>query len=321
MTVDMKKIAASLALGTALATASPAAAQNGDAEIRIGMIDNGTSRNALKALKDPRMSVESRVMHNGVQAGWTGDSLYSHGDLVAINAATAARAISPNARIKVLAANVYMPSDRQDFQNIRFRMSYEAAHKAVEWFKEEGVKVVVFTGTGRDTQEMRDLAAHVRREGMTLVASTNNAPSREKVYPAAYSEVLGVAGTAETLQIDRSPELASYVSYVTDGRAMVGRTQLEVGSSFAAGTVAGYAAAWAASQKDPSQERLKAWLDSRATSMAHSGVAIPTLASPPSQAVLAASERDIGASVASAAPVPRAAATMVMMASMGSAGR
>lgn len=292
MSERVRKALAAAALGTALATAAPATAQTMAPEVTIGVIDNGISRGALKRLKDPGMSVESRVMHNGVQAGWTGDSYYSHGDLVAINAATAARAVAPDARIRVLAANVYMPADKQDLQNIRFRISYEAVHKALDWFKQEGVKVVVFTGTGRDTQEMRDFAAHVRKEGMVLVASTNNAPSGEKVYPAAYPGVVAVAGTGAKLQIDRSPLLASYVGYVTDGRARVNGTTMEEGSSFSAGTIAGYAAAWASHQKDFSRESLGAWLESRGTAMDHSGRSIPTLAAPEGQKPLQTAEKE-----------------------------
>lgn len=292
MSERVRKALAAAVLGTALASAAPATAQTGAPEVRIGVIDNGISRGALKKLKDPNMSVESRVMHNGVQAGWTGDSYYSHGDLVAINAATAARAVSPDARIKILAANVYMPSDKQDLQNIRFRISYEAVHKAIDWFKQEGVKVVVFTGTGRDTQEMRDFAAHVRKEGMVLVASTNNAPSGEKVYPAAYPSVVAVAGTGANLQIDRSPLLASYVGYVTDGRARVAGTTMEEGSSFSAGTIGGYAAAWASHQNEFTREALGAWLESRGTSVEHSGRSIPTLAAPDGQKPLRTAEKE-----------------------------
>jgi hypothetical protein len=303
MSERVRKALAAAALGTALATAAPAAARTSAPDVTIGVIDNGISRGALKKLKDPNMEVESRVMHNGVQAGWTGDSYYSHGDLVAINAATAARAVSPDARIKILAANVYMPPDKQDLQNIRFRISYEAVHKAIDWFKQEGVKVVVFTGTGRDTQEMRDFAAHVRKEGMVLVASTNNAPSGEKVYPAAYPGVVAVAGTGAKLQIDRSPMLASYVGYVTDGRAMVKGSAMEEGSSFSAGTIAGYAAAWASHQKEFTRERLGAWLDSRGTAVEHSGRAIPTLAAPEGQKPLQTAEMQQAAPVKAVASV------------------
>jgi hypothetical protein len=274
MSDRLRRLLAGMAVGGALAASSPAMAQNDVPEIRIGVIDNGVSRNCVK---DPNARVVPRVMHNGVQAGWTGDSYYSHGDLVAIDAVEAARAAAPDARITVLAANVYMPSDAKDLQNIRYRISHEAVRKSIDWFKAEGVRVVVFTGTSRDTQGMRDLSEQVKAAGMVLVASTNNAPSSEKVYPAAYPDTISVAGTGTGLQIGKSPMLASYVSFVTSGDAY---QKQESGSSFAAGTIAGYAAAWASTSPHAGRAEIVEWLSSRGTKADYSGTSIPTLPQP-----------------------------------------
>jgi hypothetical protein len=270
------KMAAAAILGTALAAATPAAAAPAPApEVRIGVIDSGASP---QIVKDRNARLVSKVFHNGVRAGWDGSTAYSHGDLVCLSALATARAVAPDAHVSIYAANVYMPSDdKREDGKIRYRMSYEGVHKALDWMKSEGVSVVVFTGTGQDTQPMRDVVDHVKRNGMVMVASTNNALSQEKVFPAAYPDVISVAGNDPSLPIFRSPVLASYVSYVAEGMAPVRDSGAELGSSFAAGRMAGYAAALAARDPSPTQASVRAALDARSARISYSGRDIPTV--------------------------------------------
>ena len=218
---------------SALASAATLSAQPAPAppvEVRIGVIDSGASPSVIR---DKNARMVSRTFHDGVQAGWDGSTYYSHGDKVALSALAGARALAPDAHVAIFAANVYMPSDAvqsdQDTR-IRYRISYEATHKALDWMKAQGVSVIVFAGTGADTEGMRGFVEHARRDGMVLVASTNNVASSGKVYPAAYPDVLAVAGDDPSLPVFSSPMLASYVTCVSTGRASV-KDLGEVGSA------------------------------------------------------------------------------------------
>lgn len=297
------------------AVRAQSASQNPVATVKIGVIDSDVSRNALR--KIPNANVVSKVFHNGVRAGWTGATYYSHGDLVSISAATAARIAAPKAPITVFAGNVYMPgdtsSDRPD--RITYRISYEATHKAIDWMKEQGCSVVIFTGTGKDTQAMRDIADHVQKAGMILVASTNNLDTGEKVYPAAYPDVIAVAGDDPKQPIHTDPQLASYVSFIGDGRAPVGDAGNEVGSSFAAGSIGGYAAARASTMQTPTLAAIKASMSEIASTVTYSGHSIPKLSS-----MNMGREKSMAASSPSKGPMEMASTTAMDMVAVVRAG-
>lgn len=280
------RFAASAAtIAASLALATPAAAQQAG-EIRIGMIDM-----AIKSLpvKDGNLKVVSRNMAPGAEGRWVGESDYTHGELVAGSAVRSARALEPNAPIKIFAANVYSPEDAnparfgggrasrglEDTQKIRLKINFGAAMKAIDWMKAEGVKVLIMTGTGADTEGMRSLNRHAVEAGMVVVASTNNDRLRSPVYPAAYPNVISVAGDDSSLPVRNDPMLAGYVSYVGD--ALAPGTRKEIGSSFAAGSVGGLVGVYAMRSKDVSEQGAREWLNARATVTPYAGLSKPRI--------------------------------------------
>lgn len=276
------------AIGAAiLASATPAMAspEPAVAPIKIGFIDTSIKR---VPVKDGNLKVQFRDMAPGEPASWIGESGYSHGELVAASAVRSARAVSPDAPIEVFAANIYTPeTDRSRFgggrvgrgladtTKIRLTLNYSAAEKAIDWMQGEGVKVLVVTATGPDNAGMRRLNEHAQKAGMIVVASTNNDFVRGQVFPAAYPDVISVAGDDKSLPIWQDKMLASYVSVVSDGRAPVKSEKPEIGSSFAAGAVGGLVESYASKEAEPTMAGAKAWLKERSSPMEYAGYPIP----------------------------------------------
>lgn len=289
----MKKMMGLQAVGMAAALAAPAAsAQDVDVPrveaVRIGMLDTAV-RNLPNKVSN--VKVISRDFVTGSAAEWTGESDNSHGELVAASAVKAARSLAPRTPIEIYVSNIYTRSDADNARlgggrvgrgladpgKIHLRLDYQAASKAVDWMKEQGVTVMILTATGSDSPGMRALADQIRKSGMTLIASTNNDPARGKVFPAAYPGVIAVAGSNKSLPISTSPELASYVSYVTDGRSPIRNSNVEIGSSFAAGVVGGFAAAYKSARPTEGEAEFRRWLDAKSSSVTYAGVSIPTV--------------------------------------------
>lgn len=272
--------AAALAAGT---MATPSMAQASPV-IKIGLID--TSINKIPG-KDRNVQIQSRDMTEGTPAEWIGESGYSHGELVAASAVKAARALSPTAPISIYAANIYSPETDlsrfgggrvgkglEDRTKIKLILNYKAAEKAIDWMKNEGVKVLVITATGSDSAGMRHLNEHAKEAGMIVVASTSNGYSRGPVFPAAYPNAISVAGDNRSLPISQDRGLAAYVSYVSDAIAPVKGAAPEIGSSFAAGTVGGLVATYAAKDQNPTEAGARTWLDARSTKAEYAGVSL-----------------------------------------------
>lgn len=281
-------------LAASLALASPAMSQTniqtGDStQVSIGMLDTTITR--LPG-RPSNVRVVSKDFTTGEAGKWEGESAYSHGELVAASAIASARTASPKASIVLYTSNIYTPSRSdavrfgggrvgrglEDATRIRLTIDYQAASKAIDWMHANGVKVVVVTATGSDGPGMRSVVERIRVNGMILVASTNNDPVRSRVYPAAYPDVISVASNDRGQPISSSPDLASYVSYVTDGRSPIGRDMpKESGSSFAAGSVAGLTAVYASDNPEASTQDAKGWLNERSPKASYSGTNITTI--------------------------------------------
>lgn len=284
----MAALAAAITMASIGATASHAAPSPAGPEVKIGMLDTMVYR---VPIRDKNMSVLSKDMTGGKAARWDSESGSSHGELVAASAVKAARVQNPDARISLFAANIYRPSDVDvgrdmrgpksdpDASRVHLTLDYAAADKAITWFKDQGVTVVVMTGTGQDSPRMRALADKVRDSGMVMVASTNNVTVHGKVFPAAYPDVISVAGYDKSLPIWNSPELASYVSYVADARVPLRDGRPEIGSSFAAGALAGVLAAGSSGMPSLNTAAAKQWLDSVAAPMECDGRTLRRVAS------------------------------------------
>jgi hypothetical protein len=272
-----------------MATAGPvmAQAQNSN-EIRIGFLDT-----EIRTLpnKDRNVQIVTKSMGEATPASWVGESGYSHGELVVASAIRSAREADPTARIRIFASNIYTPEQHvarfaggragrglEDATKIRLVLNYDLARKAIDWMRSQDVRVLVVTATGRDSEGMRGLSRHAAEQGMILVASTNNDQTRGPVYPAAYPTTISVAGDDRSLPIWSDPALAGYVSYVSDGRAPLGRGRdQEIGSSFAAGSIGGLVGAYAATTAEPTEKGARAWLDQRSESRTYSGRTIASV--------------------------------------------
>jgi hypothetical protein len=277
-----------IAIAAALAASPARAAEDAPAPIRIGMLDTAV-RHLPNRERDAR--IVSKDFTSGTPAEWIGESDNSHGELVAASAVKAARAAAPGIPITIYASNIYTRSDADDARlgggrvgrgladpgKIHLRLDYQAAAQAIDRMRDQGVTVMVLTATGADTPSMRALADRIKSSGMTLVASTNNDPVRGRVYPAAYPDVVAVAGSDRSLPIAQSPELAAYVSYVADGKAPIRGAKAEIGSSFAAGAIGGLAAAYRSMNPQATTTETRSWLDSMSVKTSYAGTMVPSV--------------------------------------------
>lgn len=122
---------------------------------------------------------------------------------------------------------------------------------AITWAVEEGADVINLSVQARHSSDLEDAVAAATGAGVLLVAAAGNLSQDGRpgpAYPAAFPEVIAVAGVdAEGNQVESS-QSGEYVDIAAPGRDILGpapgdgfRYQ-EAGTSFAAGYVTGTAA-------------------------------------------------------------------------------
>lgn len=256
----MKKLALAMAAATTLSV-TPAIAKESPSEVRIGVLD--VKSEDLISHKD-NVSLEYREYNreDRKSARWMTSSGFDHGQLVVSTFLDQMRQIDKNVPVKIYAANIFEEKGAASMNEMlsaqpskrTLSVSWEGAEKALDWFKENDVKVVLTSFTASDSESLRSFMKKANAMGMTIFASAGNAVGGN-IYPAAYPETISVSGDEKTIAFRNDPSVSKWVDFVTDGRTPIAAGREDVGSSFAVSRAAALGA-WVAA-KDPSADTRK----------------------------------------------------------------
>lgn len=237
-------IAASLAL--AASPVSAKAQESPQDPIRVGVIDTDASH-----LSDSKrgVRVEKRsFLADGMREGSHKTLTYEeHGADVMSAFVEQSRAISPSRPITIYSAIAFYRSgdNRIDDQNNRpMKIDMEAATKALDWFKENGVRTVVTAFVAPDSKGMRNFMDHARELGLVVFSATNNARSTYEPFPARHPDAISVTGNGRNLDFDTNSAMQKWVMFQSDSN-IPGKTMTvwpENGSSYAVSRVAAFGA-------------------------------------------------------------------------------
>jgi subtilisin family serine protease len=87
----------------------------------------------------------------------------------------------------------------------------------ITWATDHGAKVISMSLGGSASSTLASAVTYAHNKGAVLVASAGNYGNTSKVYPAAYPEVLGVAGTDSTDQLYSWSTYGSWVALAAPG--------------------------------------------------------------------------------------------------------
>lgn len=222
-------------IAASLSTAMPAVAQQTappEQPVVVGIIDVAATR---VIGGDRRTEINYREFNTpGTKsARWNTVSGADHGQVVATAFVDQVREMDRNRPIRIFAANPM--EERADSRSMG--MNFQGAIRALNWFKENNVTVVLTTMTGRDGPNMRAFMAEADRLGMVVFASSGNDNRQgERQFPAAYPQTISVSGDHPSLALKRDPTVSQWTDFVMNGDfrllSVEGDTQDE-GSSMA----------------------------------------------------------------------------------------
>lgn len=252
---------ASIASGHAQAQSTPSP------EVTIGIID---VRADELTFADKATSIEYRpfTAKDKSTAEWITEAGVDHGQMMASAFVRQVRQIDENARIRIMAANVFQENSGTGSAKYTQSMglaskrtlsvNWEGARDALGWFREHGVKVVLTAFNGSDSQAMRSFMKTADEYGMTVFASAGNKVGGA-IYPAAYPQAISVAGDNKDLAFRKDASLSRWVDFVMDGSVPLARRgkSIDEGSSFAVAKAAALGAYHAATNPTAGRDEIE----------------------------------------------------------------
>lgn len=163
----------------------------------------------------------------------------THGDMMIFSIIDQTRKMSPNVKLKIFSAGVIEVEPGKDGIGKSLKFNYKAFDSALDWFKENNVKVVTAAFVSTDSIRLRSMVEKAKENGIVLIAPTPNVSTTKQIYPAAYKGVISVTGVAPELPIT-SGEM-TWGDIAINGDVVFswsGAQKREFGSSYAAGRIA-----------------------------------------------------------------------------------
>jgi len=243
-------------MAAALAASSlgaPAAAQQvsvNSQPFRVGIID--TPVDQIIGPKDQVTVQVKSFLDAGQKPGRPPNPLHiSHGAIVASAFIQQAKKIDPERAIEIFSAQAFfqIPSKKTDWDDDNgpapVGLNFDAATRSLDWFKQNGVRVVVTAFVGSDSPGMRSFLSHANALGMLVFAGANNDPMKGVLFPARDPESIAVTGNNLNLDFRFNRDMDKWVAFQADGSVPANgyhHDEVENGSSFAVGRAAAFGA-------------------------------------------------------------------------------
>lgn len=215
-----------LLAGALLATGVPNGASDAVASppteqvIKIGILDTAASNiNGY----DGRTTVQYREFARpGFKSGrWKMEGGADHGEVMANVFVNQIRSMDKSARIQIYSANV---TEMHPHKVGKLLFNPDGAREALKWFSQNGVKTVMTTMVGQDSESMRAFMDEAGKLNMTVFASAGNQVQRGvPAYPAAYPQAISIAGDGVTLALRNDPSVSRWVNFAVDGNMKLNR--------------------------------------------------------------------------------------------------
>jgi hypothetical protein len=223
-------------------SAMPASAQQVE-PMRVGIIDTQVTQ--VGGSGDVTVEAASFLAPGLTPGSHRTETGREHGSMVASSFVEQARAIDADRPIRIYSAIAFSSIDkpRDDAGNRPMAVHYPAAVKALEWFSQNKVKVVVAAFYGGDTPAMNDFMQAAKRLGMVVYAGTNNVKSPTLPFPARHPDAISVTGNGAAQDFRFNRSMDGWVMFKANS-AMPGSSPkkmvLESGSSYAVGRAAAF---------------------------------------------------------------------------------
>jgi hypothetical protein len=281
-------LSSTLALAAAAGTISDTSAHEPPPEIRVGVIDvEGRSL----SFDDRNTDIHYRAFppEGSRSATWQTESGFDHGDMMASAFVRQMRKIAPDAKLRIFSANVFYENSassalhalamRNMSSQRTIAVNWDGVGKALDWMKENGVKVVITAFNGRDTEQMRGIMAKAQENGMVVFASAGNKVGGN-IYPAAYKEAISVAGDNRDLSFRQDASIATWVNFTMDGAVPLARhgRPIDEGSSFATAKAAALGAYYSFMNPSASAPAIRSAMSDAAQPMSYHVNGTPVVA-------------------------------------------
>lgn len=208
-------IAAALIATPAAGNAAASAPARQEQVVKIGILDTAA---ANITGHDGRTVVHYREFTRpGMKSGrWKMENGADHGEVMATVFVNQIRSMDKNVKIEVYSANI---TEQHPTNPKALLFNTDGAREALQWFSDHGVKTVMTTMVGKDSESMRGFMAEADRLHMTVFASAGNQVKRGvAAYPAAYPQAISVSGDGPTLALRNDPSVARWVNFAVDGQ-------------------------------------------------------------------------------------------------------
>ena len=260
----MKKSGIGIAAAAAgMALASPAAAQDAQ-PLKVGLIDVGGGEITFR---DSGTTIEHRdfVSQGARPASRMTPAGRENGVMTASAFVRQARWIDQDSPIRIYSANVFQEqADRQQAGSPRrISVNWDGARQAIEWFRQNEVKVVIASFNGNDSLEMRAFMEETRRNGMTVFAGSGNTPGGA-AFPAMYPDAISVGSDNPEHAYRTDPRQAEWVNFTMDGGVPMRRDgrEADTGTTYATAKAAAFGAYYARSNPEATPSQMRSALQS-----------------------------------------------------------
>ena len=260
----MKK--ASIAVAAAavgMGLSAPAADQERE-PIKVGILDVGGGD---MTFRDAGTTIEHRNLISDEQrpASRMTRSGRENGVMTTSAFVRQARLLDADAPIHVYSANIFQVQANQNEAGNprRITVNWEGARQAVQWFKENDVKVVIASFNGADSHEMRAFMDETRRNGMTVFAGSGNTPGGSS-FPAMHPDAMSIGADNPGHAYRVDPAQAGWVDFTMNGGVPMRRDgdEIDVGTSYATAKAAAFGSYYARSNPGVDSDTMRATLSS-----------------------------------------------------------
>ena len=211
--------------------------------IRVGIIDTDAT-----VVHQPKngvtVSYASFIREGAVPGSHKTKSGREHGADVARAFIEQAEQIDPKSPIHIYSAGVFFRTGnkRDEDGNRPMEIDWSAANKALDWLRDNNVRVVITPFIARESLEVNEFMGKARELGMVVFAATQNVHTNVQPFPARHPDAISVTGSSRNLDFSTNEAMREWVMFQANA-SIPGKSLWmipENGSSFAVGRAAAF---------------------------------------------------------------------------------